>query len=74
MEIKIKVIDRISISFFLTFDSSTSIKEVRDRISKRLNKNPETITLKRGNEVLNDRLDLDSYEFGSYGVIEISFI
>lgn len=74
MEIKIKVIDRISTTFYLTFNSSTSIKEVKEKICNKLKKNPETITLRRGNEILNDKLDLDSYEFGSYGVIEISFI
>jgi hypothetical protein len=74
MIIKLKCTDRISTTFNLKIDSLSSVKDLRKQISLKLNKDPTTIILKRGTEILNDKLDLDSYEFGSNGFIEINYI
>lgn len=74
MIIKLKCTDRISTTFNLKIDSLSSVKDLRKQISRKLNKDPTTIILKRGTEILNDKLDLDSYEFGLNGFIEINYI
>lgn len=74
MIIKLKCTDRISTTFNLKIDSLSSVKDLRKQISLKINKDPTTIILKRGTEILNDKLDLDSYEFGSNGFIEINYI
>ncbi|AHL28932.1 hypothetical protein KMI_05g09560 [Encephalitozoon hellem] len=71
--IKLKCIDRMSVSVVITIGLSRTIGELKEEVCKSIGKDVEQIVLKRGKRELVDSIEIDAYELKDGECVEIEY-
>ncbi|CCI74107.1 ECU05_1495 [Encephalitozoon cuniculi GB-M1] len=71
--IRLKCIDRMSISVLVTIGIDRTIRELKEEICRHIGKDVEQIVLKRGKRELADCIEIDAYELKNGECIEIEY-
>lgn len=54
--------DRMSVSIVVRIERSRTIRDLKEEISRRIGRDVDQISLKRGRKELVDAIDIDTYE------------
>lgn len=72
-KISLRCRDRISVSAMVEVEVDKTIRDLKLEISKRVGRDFERISLKKGTKELIDAIDIDTYELKDGECIEIEY-